>query len=178
MTDWSVILSTKMWLLPGPRATSIDFRDASASGKYRQCNLFLLEACCSPTPATARTYYYHRGLEQGSQYRVPDFPVAQKDGVYRASQSEVIYPAAKPSPQSRRTRCVDCAVMADGPDKLKLTWPAVTNNGGSPITGYRIEVAISDNDVIFDWHRPRNCRLADNDATDAPLPRQRSGQVR
>ena len=55
-------------------------------------------------------------------------------------------------------------VAADGPDMLTVTWPAVTNTGGSPITGYRIEVAVSDTPT--DW--PGSTEKADNDATDAP----------
>ena len=88
----------------------------------------------------SRPEYHHRGLDPGTtvQYRI--FPwhknLYGEPGVIVGSTKA----ATTPDPVRGLT------VVADGPTRLELDWPAVTENGGAPITGYFIQVA-DDHDV-------------------------------
>ena len=137
-----------------PTGYVIDFRDASLVST----NIYSSWTRLQSNTGYSRTYYYHRGLEQGShiQYRI--FPWHENRFGSPQIKSARTKSAVTPDPVRGLT------VMADGPDKLTLNWPAVTNTGGSPITGYRIEVATSETE---NW--PAFDDEADNDATDAPV---------
>ncbi|MCY4560638.1 MAG: fibronectin type III domain-containing protein [Chloroflexi bacterium] len=141
-----------------PTGYVIDYRDASVTDPDNNDAIYSSWRRLQSNTGYSRTYYYHRGLEQGSniQYRI--FPW-HKD---RFGTPQTITARTKSAVTPDPVRGL--MVAADGPDKLTVTWPAVTNTGGSPITGYRIEVAISDTDD--DW--PGATEKADNDATAAP----------
>ena len=84
---------------------------------------------------TVATSYVHRGLAPGTtrHYRVHAINVA---GTGAASDiahatTDAVVPASP----------TDLEAMADGPFQIDLSWVAPTYDGGSPITGYRIEVS-------------------------------------
>ncbi len=81
------------------------------------------------------TSYLHRGLAPGTtrHYRVY---AINKVGPGAASNvdhatTDAVVPASP----------TDLEAMADGPFQIDLSWAAPTYDGGSPVTGYRIEVS-------------------------------------
>ena len=81
------------------------------------------------------TSYVHRGLAPGTtrHYRVSAFnrvgPGLASDVAHATTDATV---PASPT---------DLEAMADGPFQIDLSWAAPTYDGGSPVTGYRIEVS-------------------------------------
>ena len=86
----------------------------------------------------ARETYNHRNVEPGSMfhYRVTPGHSTYGFGVPHDAVLGSTKPAVVPAPVR------DLTVMANGQDKLDLSWPLISaaNDGGSPIVGYLIEV--------------------------------------
>ena len=80
----------------------------------------------------------HEPLEAGTEYVYRIFPY--KDDVYGPPVEVTGMTAPAVAPDTRLT----LRVSAEGPTKLKLTWNEPRTTGGSPVTGYYIQVS---NDV-------------------------------
>ncbi len=85
------------------------------------------------TKSTATTYA-HTGLAPSTQrfYRVRAIN-SVGPGAASSSATAITAAATRPGPPTGLN------ATADGRDKIKLSWTAPTDNGGKPITGYRID---------------------------------------
>jgi fibronectin type 3 domain-containing protein len=83
----------------------------------------------------ARSPVNHRELEPGTQYVYRIFPY--KDGVYGVPVEVTGTTEPAVAPDTR----LNLRVLAEGPTKLKLMWDEPSDNGGSKVTGYLIQVA-------------------------------------
>ena len=108
-----------------------------------------------------RTPITHPGLKAGTQYTYRIFPY--KDGVFGQPVTATAMTEPAVAPDTR----LNLRVSAVGPTKLKLTWNAVSarNNGGSPVSGYYIEVSNDIDNNLTPRSDPAWISVSDLDAT-------------
>ena len=93
-----------------------------------------------PSDLGATTQYTHQGVEPGKQYTYRVFPWHKNAFGHPVMIDASSRKADLPDPVRRRLK-----VEADGETKLKLTWPAVTVDGGHDIMGYLVQVSQDQN---------------------------------
>ena len=120
---------------PVPTGYRISYRENATGEPWMMLENDTTYACCS---------YNHIDLKAGDNFEYRVFPYyaasGDKGDIYGAPLAATASTAAAAAPGPVR----GLTVTADGPTALKLSWPAVTDNGGAEITGYRVERVSND----------------------------------
>ncbi len=120
---------------PDPTGHVLHYRKNVDNAPWRELEYSPYQ-CCS---------FEHLGLDASTSYQYRIFPYydsADKGRIYGAPDHAVGLTANPVAPDPVR----GLEVVSAGRDALKLTWNAVTVDGGAPIVGYRVDVAADDID--------------------------------
>ena len=88
--------------------------------------------------SSTSTSYRHRDLQPNQTYH---YRVSASNSAGRGPVSNA---ASARTTGSRPTAPYDLVAVPNGPNRVDLTWSAPDDDGGSPITGYRIEASRND----------------------------------